>query len=224
MRESRTLEVRVIAKDKALSPDSEKLLRGAIDEFKKSSPLVQRPDEKPATKAEEPPKGKGPLQAARRATERETAKEQGEMLKAWHARRKDRDIIMKMNTGSGKTLVGLLMLQSLLHEEIGSVLYLCPTKQLVEQVYQTARELDLVAVTDGPTTDLPHEFLNSEAIYVTTFKKLFNGRSVFGIPGSARMARLKAATARLCVPFSIAMLPSPRNPDGLDGSAAYTCW
>src|SRR5213595_3338391 len=64
-----------IAKDKALSPDTEKLLRGAIDEFKKSSPLVQRPDEKPAAKAEEPPKGKGPLQAARRATERETTKE-----------------------------------------------------------------------------------------------------------------------------------------------------
>src|SRR5438874_13102554 len=54
---------------------------------------------------------------------------QGEVLKAWHARRKERDIIMKMNTGSGKTLVGLLMLQSLLHEEIGPVLYLCPTKQ-----------------------------------------------------------------------------------------------
>lgn len=111
---------------------------------------------------------------------------QGEVLKAWHGRRKERDIVMKMNTGSGKTLVGLLMLQSLLHEEVGPVLYLCPTKQLVEQVYQTARELSLPAVTDGPTSDLPHEFLNSEAVYVTTFKKLFNGRSVFGIPGSGR--------------------------------------
>jgi hypothetical protein len=64
-----------ITKDKALSPDTEKLLRGAIDEFKKSSPLVQKPEEKPAAKAEEPPKGKGPLQSARRATERETVKE-----------------------------------------------------------------------------------------------------------------------------------------------------
>jgi len=64
-----------IAKEKALSPDTEKLLRGAIDEFKKSSPLVQRRDEKPAAKTEESPKGGGPLQAARRATERETAKE-----------------------------------------------------------------------------------------------------------------------------------------------------
>ena len=46
-----------------------------------------------------------------------------------------------MNTASGKTLVGLLMLQSLLNEQIGPALYLCPTKQLVEQVKDTAREV-----------------------------------------------------------------------------------
>ena len=64
-----------IAKEKALSPDTEKLLRGAIEEFKQSSPLVAKAEDKPAAKAEEKPTGKGPLQAARRATERETAKE-----------------------------------------------------------------------------------------------------------------------------------------------------
>ena len=65
-----------LTKEKALSPDTEKLLRGAIDEFKKSSPLVQKAEEKAAAKAETPPpEGKGPLQAARRATERETRKE-----------------------------------------------------------------------------------------------------------------------------------------------------
>jgi F-type H+-transporting ATPase subunit alpha len=65
-----------IAKDKALSADTERLLRGAIEEFKQSSPLVQKPEEKPAPKAEEPTQGKGgPLQAARRATARETTKE-----------------------------------------------------------------------------------------------------------------------------------------------------
>jgi replicative superfamily II helicase len=93
---------------------------------------------------------------------------QGEVLKAWHLRRDERDIVVKMNTGSGKTLVGLLMLQSLLNEEIGPALYLCPTKQLVEQVYETAREVGIPAVTEGAGTELPHEFLNSEAIYVAT--------------------------------------------------------
>ena len=67
---------KTIDKEKALSPDTEKLLRGAIDEFKKSSPLVKKAEEKPAAKSEAPPPdGKGPLQAARRATERETKKE-----------------------------------------------------------------------------------------------------------------------------------------------------
>ena len=71
---------------------------------------------------------------------------QGEVLKAWHARREERDIVVKMNTGSGKTLVGLLMLQSLLNEEIGPALYLCPNKQLVEQVHQNAVEVGIPAV------------------------------------------------------------------------------
>jgi F-type H+-transporting ATPase subunit alpha len=65
-----------IAKERALSPDTEKLLRGAIEEFKQSSALVQKAEQKPAAKSEAPPPdGKGPLQAARRATERETRKE-----------------------------------------------------------------------------------------------------------------------------------------------------
>src|SRR3989475_6336577 len=37
-----------IKREKAPSPDTEKLLRGAIEEFKQSSPLVQKPEEKPA--------------------------------------------------------------------------------------------------------------------------------------------------------------------------------
>jgi F-type H+-transporting ATPase subunit alpha len=63
-----------IAKEKALSSDTEKALRNAIEEFKKSSPLVQKEEEKPPPKAEEKAPAGGKLQAAKRATERETAK------------------------------------------------------------------------------------------------------------------------------------------------------
>jgi replicative superfamily II helicase len=111
---------------------------------------------------------------------------QGDVLKAWHARRNDRDVVVKMNTGSGKTLVGLLMLQSLLNEELGPAVYICPNNQLVEQVYQHAEQVGIRAVMGGEGTELPHDFLNSEAIYITNFKKLFNGKSVFGGPGSSR--------------------------------------
>ena len=65
-----------IAKEKSLSQETEKGLRSAIDEFKKSSPLVERKEEKAPPKADEAAsKSGGPLQAARRATERETAKQ-----------------------------------------------------------------------------------------------------------------------------------------------------
>jgi F-type H+-transporting ATPase subunit alpha len=67
---------KAIARDKAISDETDKALRSAIEEFKKSSPLVQR-DERPKASAagsEEAPRG-GALQGARRAAERETTKE-----------------------------------------------------------------------------------------------------------------------------------------------------
>ena len=65
-----------IGKDKAISEQTEKALRSAVEEFKKSSPLVQKEEQKAPPKAEEKASGGGPLQAARRATERETIKKE----------------------------------------------------------------------------------------------------------------------------------------------------
>ena len=45
----------------------------------------------------------------------------------------DRDIVIKLNTGGGKTLVGLLIAQAIINERQGPVLYLCPTGQLQGQ-------------------------------------------------------------------------------------------
>src|SRR5213596_1941923 len=64
---------RAIAKDKAVSEQTEKALRSAIDEFKKSSPLMQKP-ERPAAEREAAPARGGQLQSARRAAEREAVK------------------------------------------------------------------------------------------------------------------------------------------------------
>ena len=63
-----------IAKDKAVSEATDKALRAAIEEFKKSSPLIQKAETRKPAAAEEAPKG-GSLQAARRAADRETKKE-----------------------------------------------------------------------------------------------------------------------------------------------------
>src|SRR5881396_371397 len=65
---------RAIAKDKALSEQTEKALRSAIDEFKKSSPLMQKPERAAAEREAAPARG-GQLQSARRAAEREAVKD-----------------------------------------------------------------------------------------------------------------------------------------------------
>jgi hypothetical protein len=108
------------------------------------------------------------------------------VLDAWFASRNARDTVVKMNTGAGKTLVGLLMLQSSLNEGVGPALYLCPKDQLVEQVIARAQECNIPTVTyDGDY--LPTEFTNSKAILVTHFQNFFNGMSRFGVIGGRHL-------------------------------------
>lgn len=114
---------------------------------------------------------------------------QTDFLNQWESIRSERDIIGLMDTGSGKTLTGLLMLLSKLREGIGPVVYLCPDNQLVEQVYQQA-SLYGIPVCKFEQTEryqyFPLEFENSEAILITNFDKLFNGKSIFGVIGNDR--------------------------------------
>ncbi|MFQ7716561.1 MAG: DEAD/DEAH box helicase [Blautia sp.] len=57
----------------------------------------------------------------------------------WYTKRRaDKDLIIKLHTGEGKTLVGLLLLQSLLNSKEGPCLYICPNKYLVRQVCSEA--------------------------------------------------------------------------------------
>ena len=56
------------------------------------------------------------------------------VLEDWWNNYKDKkDVILKLHTGQGKTLLGLLILQSKLNLNQGPVLYLCPTYNLVTQ-------------------------------------------------------------------------------------------
>jgi replicative superfamily II helicase len=116
---------------------------------------------------------------------------QKEFLDKWMQRRDERDIVGKLNTGAGKTLVGLLMLQSKLNEGVGPVVYTCPDRQLVQQVLEQANlhniNVTTIADTGGKeTAELPVEFLNHEAILVCTFERVFNGKSIFGVEGYSK--------------------------------------
>ena len=107
---------------------------------------------------------------------------QGQVLEKWEPRRSQRDLAVKMNTGSGKTIAGLLMLQSCINEGSGPALYVAPNTYLAEQVMHEAGQLGIDVVDDIEAT----RYLAGQSIGVVNVHKLINGRSVFGGPGSGR--------------------------------------
>ena len=121
-------------------------------------------------------------------------KSQDEVLRAWQSRRKERDILIKLNTGGGKTLVGLLIAQAVMNERgIGS-LYLCANNQLVDQTLAKAREFQLPAVRyeAGPGRPLPAAFHNGQATLIGTYRSLFHGFSKFNVKGRGTPVRVGA--------------------------------
>lgn len=107
---------------------------------------------------------------------------QGQVLDQWYERRAERDLSIKMNTGTGKTIVGLLALQSGINESVLPALYVAPDKFLVEQVMRQARDLGTPCTSD-PTSSA---YRSGEAIGVVNVHRLVNGRSIFGGPGNSR--------------------------------------
>src|SRR5690242_11113011 len=68
---------------------------------------------------------------------------QAEALREWSKARTASDVVVQMNTGGGKTLVGMMIAQSLLNELGRRVLYVVPNNQLVEQTLTRAAEIGL---------------------------------------------------------------------------------
>ena len=102
---------------------------------------------------------------------------QSEVWKKWFDVRDDKNCIIKMNTGSGKTVVGLMILQSCLNEGKGPAVYVVPDNYLVAQVCEEANKLGIMAVTDRDD----YSYTENKAILVTTIFSLINGHSVFGM-------------------------------------------
>ena len=64
---------------------------------------------------------------------------QAEVLDAWYLKKSEREILIKMNTGSGKTVVALLILKSYLNQGLGPVVYIVPDNYLLTQVENEAK-------------------------------------------------------------------------------------
>lgn len=100
---------------------------------------------------------------------------QGQVLSSWHERRHERDLVLKVNTGSGKTIVGLITLRSYLNDGCGPALYVASTPYLADRVEDEAKLLGIATVSNP---DDPR-YLSGDAIAVINVHKLVNGRTVF---------------------------------------------
>lgn len=102
---------------------------------------------------------------------------QDKALSDWEKVRDKRDVLISLNTGGGKTIVGLLIAQSLVNEELENIVYVCSTIDLVEQTSREASGIGIdhtTRVRGGYSNDL---FETGKAFCITTYAALFNGLS-----------------------------------------------
>lgn len=99
-----------------------------------------------------------------------------------------KDVALQLPTGSGKTLVGLLVAEWRRRKFNEKVVYLCPTNQLVNQVVEQANNKYGLSVTgftgtvrNYPQTDKT-DYKLANKVAVTTYSALFNTNPFFADP------------------------------------------
>lgn len=95
------------------------------------------------------------------------------------------DVALQLPTGSGKTLVGLLIAEWRRRKNQERIVYLCPTRQLVNQVVEQAEEkygLTVLGFTGGARHYEPTAksgYRNADRVGITTYSSLFNTNPYF---------------------------------------------
>ena len=98
------------------------------------------------------------------------------------------DVALQLPTGSGKTLVGLLMGNGFAGRTANAVVFLCPTRQLVNQVVQQAEEQYGLSVNGFVGSKHSFDpgakanYQSASRIAVTTYSALFNISPFFDTP------------------------------------------
>ena len=95
---------------------------------------------------------------------------QAKALTSWQSNRDKSDVLICLNTGAGKTLVGLLIAQSLVNDGTENVLYVCST---IDLVLQTSKESNRIGIDH--TTRVRGQFSNDlfetgKAFCITTIR------------------------------------------------------
>lgn len=113
---------------------------------------------------------------------------QGEILQHYMGALDKPDVALHLPTGSGKTLVGLLLAEWRRRTRGERVVYLCPTRQLVTQVAAAAHGkygLRVSAFLGSKHEYAPAAktaYLDADAVAVTAYSSLFNIRPFFENP------------------------------------------
>jgi len=132
---------------------------------------------------------------------------QEKILSEWYSSRKDeKNNIIKLHTGEGKTLIGLLLLHSKINSGEEPCLYVCPNKYLAKQVRQEAEKFGIPTCEIDSQNDLPSEFTLGKKILITHVQKVFNGLTIFGLDNqSVSVGTIILALSAL----SVVLIPTP---------------
>jgi hypothetical protein len=105
------------------------------------------------------------------------------MLEQYEEHAEARDVALELPTGTGKTLIGLLIAEWRRQARRERVLYLCPTRQLVYQVGVLAEAYGIKIETClRPDYEGLDRWQNSDAVAVSTYSSLFNYKPRFTAP------------------------------------------
>ena len=104
---------------------------------------------------------------------------QADALRDWHEARDTRDILLKLNTGAGKTLIGLIAAQSIVNETQGKVLYVCANNQLIEQSKDKAKEYGIETSTYYGGRWAGDAYDRGLGPAITNYQAVCNGRNIF---------------------------------------------
>lgn len=132
----------------------------------------------------------GPLRPAQRR-----------VLETWFRdKREEKDLIIKLHTGAGKTLIGLLIAHSYLNSGEGPAIYICPNIYLMQQACEEAAKFGIPHCYISKTNEIPDEFIQGQAVLITYVQKVFNGLSIFGIKNrSMRVGCLVLDDSHACI-------------------------
>lgn len=108
---------------------------------------------------------------------------QAEALEAWYKAQKDETLVL-LNTGAGKTIIGLLIAQSYVNQNVKNVVYVCSTIDLVRQTANEAAKLGLpVTCRYGGAFD-NDLFVQGKAFCISTYPAVFNSFRGAQAPGA----------------------------------------